>query len=150
MSVLLGNGDGTFQPAVSYAVGIDPSDAHRWRVDFTGDGSARPWPSRERFAEQQDGVAVLLGNGDGTFGPPVNYAVEAQPDSIVAGDFTGNGRIDLAVANGYSTETRAGPSKCCWATAIGPSSPRSLYAMGSTYLETDPEAGNFLRGHRGR
>ena len=44
-------------------------------------------------------VSVLLGNGDGTFQPQVTYAVGSDPDAIVAGDFTGDGRIDLAVAN---------------------------------------------------
>ena len=44
-------------------------------------------------------MSVLLGNGDGTFQPQVTYAVGYTPDAIVSGDFTGNGRIDLAVAN---------------------------------------------------
>ena len=44
-------------------------------------------------------MSVLLGNGDGTFQPQVTYAVGSDPDAIVAGDFTGDGRIDLAVAN---------------------------------------------------
>ena len=44
-------------------------------------------------------VSVLLGNGDGTFQPQVTYAVGPVPDAIVAGDFTGNGHLDLAVAN---------------------------------------------------
>ncbi len=44
-------------------------------------------------------MSVLLGNGDGTFQPPVTYAVGVVPDAIVAGDFTGDGRTDLAVAN---------------------------------------------------
>ena len=45
-------------------------------------------------------MSVLLGNGDGTFQPQVTYAVGARdPDAIVAGDFNGDGRTDLAVAN---------------------------------------------------
>ena len=44
-------------------------------------------------------VSVLLGNGDGTFQPQVTYAVGCGPDAIVAGDFTGDGRLDLAIAN---------------------------------------------------
>ena len=42
---------------------------------------------------------MLLGNGDGTFQTPVQYAVGSAPISIVAGDFNGDGRTDLAVAN---------------------------------------------------
>ena len=44
-------------------------------------------------------MSVLLGNGDGTFAPQVTYAVGSDPDAIVAGDFTGDGHLDLAVAN---------------------------------------------------
>ena len=44
-------------------------------------------------------MSVLLGNGDGTFQPQVTYAVGASPGAIVAGDFTGDGHLDLAVAN---------------------------------------------------
>ena len=93
VSVLLGNGDGTFQPQVTYAVGAEP-----WSIaagDFTGNG-------RTDLAVANVGdntVSVLLGNGDGTFQPQVTYAVGANPFGIMAGDFTGNGRTDLAVAN---------------------------------------------------
>ena len=48
-------------------------------------------------------VAVYTGNGDGTFATPVISAAgngdairSAEPDSIVAGDFTGDGKTDLA------------------------------------------------------
>ena len=41
-----------------------------------------------------------MGNGDGTFQPPVNYAGrDAYPHEIVAGDFSGDGKLDLAVLN---------------------------------------------------
>jgi len=49
------------------------------------------------------GVAILLGNGDGTFGPPVNYTAGVAPTSIVAADFNHDGILDLAVANSLST-----------------------------------------------
>ena len=93
VSVLLGNGDGTFQPQVTYAVGVDPDAIAAG--DFTGDGRsdlavANLWDNT---------VSVLLGNGDGTFRPQVTYAVGSFPDAIVAGDFTGDGHLDLAVAN---------------------------------------------------
>ena len=47
-------------------------------------------------------VAVLVGNGDGTFQTPVPYATGLQPDSVVIGDFNGDGKPDLATANSTS------------------------------------------------
>ena len=94
MSVLLGNGDGTFQTQVTYAVGVRP-DPRSWRATSTAT-AAPTWPSRTIWP---DDVSVLLGNGDGTFQTQVTYAVGIDPDSLVAGDFNGDGRTDLAVAN---------------------------------------------------
>jgi hypothetical protein len=48
-------------------------------------------------------VSIVLGNGNGTFQPSVNYAVETNPDSIAVGDFNGDGKPDLAVGNYTST-----------------------------------------------
>lgn len=48
------------------------------------------------------GVSILLGNGDGTFRPPVNYAAGVQPFSIVAVDFNHDGNLDLAIADSRS------------------------------------------------
>ena len=42
-------------------------------------------------------VAILLGNGDGTFLAPVNYAVPGSVNAIVARDFNADGKEDLAV-----------------------------------------------------
>jgi hypothetical protein len=45
-------------------------------------------------------VAILLGNGDGTFGSPVYYTIGGGPWWIVAADFNRDGNLDLAVATG--------------------------------------------------
>jgi len=96
VAVLLGNGDGTFQPAVSYNPGS--SDAISVAVaDVNGDGKldllvANYTPSNS--------VAVLLGNGDGTFQAPVTYSPGGQqPISIAVADVNGDGKPDLLVAN---------------------------------------------------
>ena len=54
-------------------------------------------------------MSVLLGNGDGTFQNQVQYAVGTNPISIVAGDFTGDGHTDLAVANEGSLDVNGHP-----------------------------------------
>jgi len=104
VSVLLGNGDGTFQPAVQYAVGNYPGSIVAG--DFNGDGRidlAVAGDSYNSITNTNVGeVSVLLGNGDGTFQPPVTYAVGSVPTGLVAGDFNGDGHLDLAVANELS------------------------------------------------
>ena len=60
VSVLLGNGDGTFQPAVSYPVGANPIAVSIG--DFTGGGKLDIFT-----VNSNSSVSVLLGNGDGTF-----------------------------------------------------------------------------------
>jgi hypothetical protein len=50
-------------------------------------------------------VAIFLGNGDGTFtlAPSQPSVIVADPGSVMAGDFTGDGNLDLAVADAGST-----------------------------------------------
>jgi hypothetical protein len=107
ISVLLGNGDGTFQPAESFAAGVDPTGLVVG--DFNGDGRldvavADNGDSNGDGDGDGQGVSILLGNGDGTFQPPILYAAGASPWSIVAGDFTGTGVLDLAVTNPGSND----------------------------------------------
>ena len=41
-------------------------------------------------------ISILMGNGDGTFQPPIDYPIDQMPSAIVAeGDFNGDGRLDL-------------------------------------------------------
>ena len=53
--------------------------------------------------EDEDILDVLFGNGDGTFQTPVPYGVGGLPESVVAGDFNGDGIIDLATADAFGT-----------------------------------------------
>jgi hypothetical protein len=101
ISVLLGNGDGTFQTAVNYAVGPG-NEIYGGAVtvgDFNGDGELDLVVTNEDSTGQIHTVSVLLGNGDGTFQEPVSYSVGNRPDSVAVGDFNGDGKPDLAVAN---------------------------------------------------
>jgi hypothetical protein len=93
VSVLLGNGDGSFRPARNYAVGHEPGSVVV--ADLTGDG-------KEDIVAADYGsgtVSVLLGNGDGSFQAARDYAAGAGPISVAAADFTGDGIPDLVVVN---------------------------------------------------
>jgi hypothetical protein len=93
LSVLLGNGDGTFQPEVDYAAGNHPTTVIAG--DFNGDGK----PDLAATDNGTAAILVLLNNGDGTFQPAQTYAVGTGPYSLASADFNGDGRTDLVVTN---------------------------------------------------
>ncbi len=91
VSVLLGNGDGTFQPQVPYAVGSAPEAIASG--DFNGD-------SRTDVAVIQGGnVSVLLANGDGTFAAAGQFVTTPHATPLVA-DVNGDGTKDVLVIDG--------------------------------------------------
>ncbi|MFO0954681.1 MAG: VCBS repeat-containing protein [Isosphaeraceae bacterium] len=99
VSILAGNGQGVFAPPAAYDVVNAPGNLVA--ADFNGDGHldlAVACPQSSQFIAL-DPVSILLGNGDGTFRPHVEYQVGQNPTSIVLGDFNGDGRTDLAVSN---------------------------------------------------
>jgi uncharacterized protein YjdB len=96
INVLMGKGDGTFQPAVNYAQGPVPNSIAV--ADLNGDGKADL-----AVADAANLVAVLLGNGDGTFQAPTVYATSAAPISLAIGDINGDGKPDLVTASYYGT-----------------------------------------------
>jgi hypothetical protein len=93
ISVLLGNGNGTFNTAVSYVAGDMPRGITAG--DFNKDGKIDLAVSNY----SSHNLSVFIGNGDGTFKAAVNYAVGTDPVGIANNDFNGDGKVDLIVTN---------------------------------------------------
>jgi hypothetical protein len=97
VSVLLGNGDGTFRPHVDYSTGADAASVTV--ADFNDDGKLDLAVATTCYVSCATGVSILLGNGDGTFQAHVDYPAGSDAFSTAVGDFNGDGKLDLAVAN---------------------------------------------------
>jgi VCBS repeat protein/List-Bact-rpt repeat protein/FG-GAP repeat protein len=93
VSIFLNRGDGTLRPRVDYETSNAPASVVI--ADFNGDGK----PDLAVAADGSSAVSVFLGNGDGTFRPRVDYGTGAGPISIAVGDFNGDGKVDLATAS---------------------------------------------------
>jgi VCBS repeat protein/FG-GAP repeat protein len=97
LTVQLGSGDGTFHTTPDLYVGVNPRSLTV--ADFNGDGV----PDLATADEDVPGtISVVLGNGDGTFGPP-RLATAGRPWAVAIGDLDNDGRQDLVVGQDGST-----------------------------------------------
>ncbi len=98
ITVLLGNGNGTFRPGPPSMSGIRaPMDFVT--ADLNGDGVVDLVMSGGLNGESvPSGIGVALGNGDGTFQPVVFYqaGTDTLIGGVVLGDFNGDGILDAA------------------------------------------------------
>jgi hypothetical protein len=67
-------------------------------ADFNGDGKPDIALALSNSDFSGANLAVMLGNGNGTFQPPVTVLTTGSPANVVAGDMNGDGKPDLVVA----------------------------------------------------
>jgi FG-GAP-like repeat/RTX calcium-binding nonapeptide repeat (4 copies) len=130
VSVLLGNGDGTFrQPALTSATGSGPLSVAVG--DFNADGKL------DLATANAGDVSVLLGNKDGTFQAATSIGVVGNPTSVAVGDFNGDGTLDLGVASNVYHPGTPGT----YGYWVGD------YYSGYTYYPGDPGTPSYTEGY---
>ncbi len=97
VSILLGTGDGSFQPARAVSAGGNPTSVAV--ADLNGDGIPDLAVANSAYYSGAASVSVLLGTGDGSFQAARNFAVGNYPMAVAVGDFNRDGAPDLAIAN---------------------------------------------------
>ena len=131
VSILLGNGDGTFALKPSLGTGLNAPVAIA-AADFNGDGKI----DLAVVNSGDNSVSIFLGNGDGTFTlvpptPPATVTLPTgnNPSAIAVGDFNGDGKMDLAVTNANDNTVSVFLGKGDGTFTQAPMSP---YAVGDT------------------
>jgi len=93
VSVLLGNGNGTFKGQQTFATGTQPFSVTLG--DVNGDGTLDIVTANKG----SNNASVLLGNGDGAFKAQTTFATGTSPRSVALGDVNGDGTLDIVTAN---------------------------------------------------
>jgi FG-GAP-like repeat len=96
VSVLLGNGDGTFQTAVNYPVGGSPNSVV---VSYFNGDAIQDLAVASSVSPTSTSVSVLLGNGNGTFQPAMSFAAGGVGLPLTHGDFNNDTFQDVVIGS---------------------------------------------------
>jgi FG-GAP-like repeat len=141
LKVLLGNGDGSFQPAVAY----DSKDQYDVSVtlgDVNDDGRV------DLVAANQSGpeLAVLVGNGDGTFERAATYplaGVGSYGRGITVADLDADGSLDAVVSIGFHSSDRTGALGIFLGNGDGTFQPGVIYESGGSQTLGPADSGDM-------
>jgi FG-GAP-like repeat len=128
VSILLGRGNSTFQPAVAYPVNQSPKSLAVG--DFNGDGKL------DVVTANAGSVGVLLRNGNGTFKAAINSSGSQLFGSVAVSDSNKDGRLDLAITNGTNVGILLGKGNGTFRRAVN-------YSTGGSALSV--AVGDFNR-----
>jgi len=136
VSVLLGNGDGTFQAPLTYSSGGFYAIAVLV-ADLNADGKpdlivANGCTEEPDFCPTEGSVGVLLGNGDGTFQPVQTAAIGGVPFAMTVADVNKDGKPDVIVANQGGGNGGDGSVGVLLGTGTGAFQPLQIYDSGGT------------------
>lgn len=130
VSILLGRGNGTFQPRRGYSGASNPRSIATG--DLNGDGKVDLAVANGSTSQAvSDKVSILLGTGTGAFRPAVHYRAGLDPRSVAIGDFNGDGKADLAVANSAGLTMNPGDVAILLGVGNGTFQPAVNYSAGT-------------------
>ncbi|CAF3577317.1 unnamed protein product [Rotaria sp. Silwood1] len=97
LAIFFGLGNGTFRSRILYSTGIDSHP----RFTMIGDLNKDNHPDIITINSKHDSISVIMGYGNGTFAPQLNYSTgnSSRPSAVVIGDFNNDNRSDLLVTN---------------------------------------------------
>jgi hypothetical protein len=137
-SVLLGNGDGSFQPPVYHPQNTPGSAGPSTIVvaDFNGDHKP---DIAVGLAGGAGTLALLRGNGDGTFAAPA-YFYDGDASYLVSADFNGDGKLDIAAGGVAGTAILYGNGDGTFQAAVFPPSLGGFAVQSSADFNNDGNA----------
>jgi hypothetical protein len=97
VGILINDGTGNFMPPVTYPLSMNYSYQGIATADLNGDSKL------DLVVPLNDGsaIAILLGNGDGTFQTESDVTTQYYPLAVAIADFNGDGKLDLAATVDY-------------------------------------------------
>ncbi len=126
VSVLLGRGDGTFQPPTKLDTGGRPKAVAI--ADFTGDNRADILTVNSDDTTLGSSYSLLAGNGDGTFAARVDRVLVFYPEDVAAGDLNRDGRQDFVIARAQTVTVLLGQGGGTFAAGVDYATTASGYA----------------------